>query len=75
MPRSPPKHELGEFFTGIESIEKGVAYDKRYSLKKVRFDRPQVLVFTNRMPMFRHLSEDRWQVHAVLRDYSLQKRN
>ena len=71
MPRSLPKHKLGEFYAGMESIQNGVAYDKRYHLRRVRFDRPQVVIFANRMPRFHFLSQDRWAIYVMKPDYSL----
>lgn len=65
MPRGMKKDKLGEFYSGIECIKNGVAYDKRYSFKKKRFDRPQVFVFTNCLPDFSLLSPDRWKVYEI----------
>lgn len=65
MPRGMKKDKLGEFYAGIEIIKNGVAYDKRYNAKKIRFDRPQIFVFTNTLPVFELLSADRWNVFEV----------
>jgi hypothetical protein len=73
MPRSIPKNNLEEFYAGIETIKNGVCYDKRYNFKKTRFNRPQVLVFTNQMPHFNFLSKDRWVIYTILRDYSMKR--
>lgn len=73
MPRGMKKDKLGEFYSGIECIKNGVAYDKRYSFKKKRFDRPQVFVFTNVLPDFDLLSPDRWRVFEV-QDFDLVER-
>ena len=50
MPRGMKKDKLGEFYAGLECIKNGVAYDKRYNFRKKRFDRPQLIVFTNVLP-------------------------
>lgn len=60
MPRGMKKDKLGEFYAGIEVIKNGVAFDKRYQAKKVRFDRPRIVVFTNTLPDFSLMSMDRW---------------
>lgn len=74
MPRAMKKDKLGEFYAGIECIKNGVAYDKRYAFKKKRFDRPQVIVFTNELPQFDLLSKDRWSVYE-LKDKKLTRMN
>ena len=72
MPRSLPKGALAEFYAGLECVKNGVAFDKRHHWKKTRFDRPQVVVFSNRMPMFRFLSMDRWLIFNMLKTFELQ---
>lgn len=75
MPRGMKKDKLGEFYSGLEALKNGVAYDKRYKFRKVRFDRPQVIVFTNVLPAFELMSKDRWCVYEMCDDYSLNKRS
>lgn len=65
MPRGMKKDKLGDFYSGIEVIKNGVAYDKRYTAKKVRFDRPRIFVFTNGLPEFSLMSKDRWNVWSI----------
>jgi hypothetical protein len=62
MPRGMKKDKLGEFYSGLESLKNGFAYDKRYEGRKLRFDRPQIIVFTNHLPDFNLMSKDRWRV-------------
>ena len=71
MPRGMKKDKLGDFYSGIEIIKNGVAYDKRYNAKKIRFDRPRILVFTNMLPEFSLMSKDRWNVWLVDEKYDL----
>jgi hypothetical protein len=71
MPRGMKKDKLGDFYSGIEVIKNGVAYDKRYSGTKKRFDRPRVVVFTNTLPNFELMSMDRWNVWEVTPDYDI----
>lgn len=72
MPRGMKKDKLGDFYSGIEVIKNGVAYDKRYNAKKVRFDRPRVFVFTNTLPCLDLMSKDRWNIWFVTENYELE---
>jgi hypothetical protein len=65
MPRGMKKDKLGDFYSGIEIIKNGIAYDKRYSAKKIRFDRPRVIVFTNTLPILDLMSADRWSIWTI----------
>jgi len=73
MPRGMKKDKLADFYAGIEVIKNGVAYDKRYGAKKIRFDRPRVFVFTNTLPVFNLMSADRWDVWQMTEEYDLEK--
>lgn len=68
MPRGMKKDKLADLYSGIEIIKNGVAFDKRYSAKKIRFDRPRIFVFTNALPVFELMSADRWNVYQVTQD-------
>ena len=70
MPRAMKKDKLAGFYAGIEALKNGVAYDKRYAFKKRRFDRPNIVVFTNDVPDKTLLSPDRWVVY-ILRNGAL----
>lgn len=65
MPRGMKKDKLADFYSGIEVIKNGVAYDKRYTAQKIRFNRPRVFVFTNTLPEFNLMSKDRWKVWTL----------
>lgn len=65
MPRGMKKTHLGDFYSGIEVLKNGVAYDKRNRAKKIRFDRPRIFIFTNTLPKFSLMSKDRWNVHMI----------
>lgn len=71
MPRAMKKEKLAGFYSGLEAIKNGVAYDKRYSFRKIRFARPQVIVFTNRLPDTTLLSQDRWEIYEMTADKTL----
>jgi len=72
MPRGMKKDKLGDFYSGLEVIKNGVAYDKRYKAQKIRFDRPRVFVFTNTLPQFKLMSRDRWNVWEINQELGLQ---
>ena len=38
MPRGMKKDKLEDFYSGIEVIKNGIAYDKRYTANKIRFN-------------------------------------
>lgn len=65
MPRGMKKDRLGDFYSGLEVIKNGVAFDKRYSAKKKRFTRPRIFVFTNQLPVFSLMSIDRWNIWTI----------
>lgn len=65
MPRGMKKDKLADFYSGIEIIKNGVAFDKRYAAKKIRFDRPRIFIFSNTLPMFNLMSKDRWKVWTI----------
>jgi len=73
MPRALKKDKLSEFYSGLESLKNGVCYDKRYSFKKRRMDRPQVIVFTNKPPCYEYMSMDRWEIWRMTPEKSLEK--
>jgi len=70
MPRGMKKDKLGDFYSGIECVKNGVAYDKRNYGKKERFDRPRIFVFTNTLPSFSLMSVDRWVVWKIKSDFT-----
>lgn len=65
MPRAMKKEKLFDFYSGIECLKNGVAYDKRYSFKKLRFNRPHIWLFTNTKPDSDLMSRDRWKIWKV----------
>lgn len=75
LPRGMKKDKLADFYSGIEVIKNGVAYDKRHRATKIRFDRPRVFVFSNTLPEFGLMSKDRWKVWTIyqkdLKEYTI----
>lgn len=65
MPRSMNKERLFGFFSAIETIKDGYAYDDRYSFKEKCFDCPNIWIFSNSMPDFNMLSMDRWKIWEI----------
>ena len=64
-PRALKKDKLYGFYSAIESIKNGFAYDDRYSYKEKIFDSPNIWVFTNSYPEKELLSPDRWKIWQV----------
>lgn len=71
MPRAMKKDKLGQFYAGLECLKNGYMYDKRYSFKRRRIDRPQIWVFTNTLPSWDLMSIDRWKVYELTTSYDL----
>ena len=71
MPRGMKKDKLGDFYSGIEIIKNGVAYDKRYTCKKIRFSRPNIWIFTNTLPAFDLMTHDRWKIYEIDDEHNL----
>lgn len=66
MPRSLNKDRLYGFYSGIETIKDGYAYDDRYSFKEKVFDCPNIWIFSNTLPDRTLLSGDRWKIWEVV---------
>lgn len=60
IPRALRKDQLFQFFSGIETLKDGYAYDDRYNFKEKYFDCPNIWVFMNTRPDTNYLSRDRW---------------
>lgn len=65
MPRAMKKKNLADFYSGIEIVKNGVAFDKRYKGTKIRFDRPRIFIFANEKPNFKFLTKDKWVIWEV----------
>ncbi len=65
MPRAIKKDKLGGFYSAIETIKDGYAYDDRYSFKEKIFDCPNIWIFSNMLPDLNLLSQDRWKIWEV----------
>lgn len=71
MPRGMKKDKLAELYSGLECLKNGKMYDVRYSYKRRRIDRPQIVVFTNTLPDWSLIGIDRWEVWEMQPDKSL----
>lgn len=65
IPRALRKDQLYGFFSGIETLKDGYAYDDRYHFKEEYFDCPNIWVFMNTIPDTTYLSKDRWKFWAI----------
>lgn len=72
VPRGLEKKKLFQFFSAVETIKDGTAYDDRYKFKKMIFDSPVIWVFTNKIPDITLLSADRWKFWAPADDDFIQ---
>lgn len=70
-PAMMDEDKVCEFYSVIETLKNGSAYDKRDRFRKIRFDRPQVFLFTNSLPDFNMLARDRWRIMRVTQDRDL----
>lgn len=65
MPRAMKKENLEQFFSAVETIKDGYAFDERYHFKSEYFDCPQIWIFTNVVPDLELLSKDRWRLYII----------
>jgi len=70
MPRAIKKDQLYQFFSGVEEIKNGYAFDDRYKFREKYFDCPSIWIFTNKLPDLNLLSLDRWKIWEVI-DFDL----
>jgi len=73
MPRSMPKWSLQGFYSAIESVKSGYAYDDRYKFKEKHFDSPSIWIMTNQVPDLDYLSHDRWKLWKIDGAFELKK--
>lgn len=65
LPRAINKERLFGFFSGIEDVKNGYAWDDRYSFKEKVFDCPNIWIFSNMDFDTSLVSSDRWKVWYV----------
>lgn len=66
IPRALKKEHMYQFFSGIETLKDGYAFDDRYSFKEEYFDCPNIWIFMNVLPDMNYLSKDRWKIWEVI---------
>ena len=49
--------------SSLMEIKNGCCFDKRYKGQMLTFDRPRVFMFTNTLPEWTLLSQDRWDTY------------
>lgn len=65
LPRSMSKRGLIGFFSAIEEVKNGYAWDDRYKFTEKIFDCPNIWIFSNKLPEKDLLSADRWKLWEV----------
>lgn len=65
FPRSMSKTSCAGFWSAIETIKDGYAYDDRYGFREEYFDCPNMWIFCNTIPDENYLSKDRWKFWVV----------
>jgi len=74
MPRSLNKDRLYQFYSAVETIKDGYAYDDRYSFKEKSFDCPNIWIFSNILPDLSMLSQDRWKLWDIDDTFNLRRK-
>lgn len=74
MPRSMNKERLYQFYSAVETIKDGYAYDDRYTFREKVFDCPNIWIFSNSLPDLEMLSADRWSIWTINKEnYELEE--
>lgn len=73
IPRALKKDQLFQFFSAVETLKDGYAYDDRYNFKEEYFDCPNIWIFMNTVPSVDYLSKDRWKFWRIDEDKDLVK--
>lgn len=71
IPRSINKENLFQFFSGVETLKDGYAFDDRYHFREEYFDCPNIWIFLNVVPERSYLSDDRWKIWKITEDKHL----
>lgn len=65
LPRAFEHKKMADFFSALEQIKSGFAYEWRYQSQYIDFENPRVVIFTNTLPPASLLSLDRWNIWTV----------
>lgn len=65
IPRALRKDALFQFFSGVETLKDGYAFDDRYHFREAYFDCPTIWVFMNMVPDTEMMSKDRWKYWTI----------
>lgn len=68
FPRAMNKVGCCSFWSAMEQVKNGHAYDDRYGFREEFFDSPNIWIFCNALPDTDVLSKDRWKVWEVIGD-------
>lgn len=72
LPRAMNKTNMNDFWSAIETIKGGRAFDLRYKYRKRIFHSPNIWVFSNSLPEHNSLSPDRWKIWSVVNNELVQ---
>lgn len=72
LPRGMKGNKLADFLAAIETIKNGKVYDKRYKYKAQRYNRPQIILFTNQEPDLKLLTRSRWKIWKISLSHDLE---
>ncbi|KAK3255119.1 hypothetical protein CYMTET_35592 [Cymbomonas tetramitiformis] len=73
IPRDMQKDELAKLYSALCILKKGKMYDVHQPHKHRRISRPQIIVFTNKLPNFDSMSINHWDVWQMQSDKRLKK--
>lgn len=73
MPRAMNKDKMYQFYSAVETIKDGYAYDDRYNFREKVFDCPNIWIFCNVLPALDMLSMDRWRIWDIDDSFNLVK--
>lgn len=66
IPRSmPTEGHWAKYLSALECLKDGAVYDKRYVYKRMLFEPPHILVFSNQTPPHKMLTKDRWHIQKI----------
>lgn len=65
IPRAITKDRSFQFWSAVETLKDGHAYDDRYCFKEEYFDCPNIWIYMNEIPDNNLLSKDRWKIWVI----------
>lgn len=65
------KEHLEGFWSAVEKIKNGNWYNGKYEGCKISVKPPHVIIFANYWPQLENLSADRWRLHEIVNNVSI----